>query len=67
MLQAERSPATFDLRAQVAGDRCGAGRSLVCMSASLLRFSSRNQLVRSVGLTVHPSAEVSRNSALTKI
>ena len=32
---------------------------------SLLQFSSRNQPARSVGLTVHSSVGVSRNSALT--
>ena len=52
----------FDLRSRVADDRptCGVHRSLVCKSVSLLQFTSRNQLVRSVSLTVHSSVWVSK-------
>ena len=52
---------------QVAGDRsvCGVGRNLVFMSVNWSQFLSRNQLPRSVRLTVHYSAGVSRNSAVT--
>ena len=41
--QTQRSPATFDLQSQVAGDHsvCGVGRSFICMSVSLSQFSSR--------------------------
>ena len=72
--QRGRSPATFDLRSQVAGEVPVTALSVALAVASSAcrsvgrksQFSSRLEInSRSVGLTVHSSAGVSRNSPLT--